>query len=114
MGDPATGTTFDGNTTVVNVPAVTAPFIATSAFSAEVWVRPERHDTRYRYLWSRQTTDAAGRQGTGVWIRQTGIGFERFRDGPGSRRRRAAAEHGRVAPRGRHLRRGRHAPLGER
>lgn len=81
LGDPATGTAFDGNATVVNIPAVTTPFTGTAAFSVEVWVRPAKHDTRYRYLWSRQTTDAAGRQGTGVWIRQTGIGFERFRDG---------------------------------
>ncbi|MCC6830880.1 MAG: heparinase II/III family protein [Thermoleophilia bacterium] len=84
-GDPSTGTTFDGTATVLTVPAVTAPFTGTAAHTVEAWVRPARHDTRYRYLWSRQTADAAGRQGTGVWIRQTGIGFERFRDGAQAR-----------------------------
>lgn len=84
-GDPATGTTFDGVATILSVPSVTAPFTGTAAHTVEAWVRPARHDTRYRYLWSRQTSDAAGRQGTGVWIRQTGIGFERFRDGAQAR-----------------------------
>lgn len=84
-GDPATGTTFDGATTVLTVPSVTSPFTGTEAHTVEAWVRPARHDTRYRYLWSRETSDANGRQGTGVWIRQTGVGFERFRDGAQAR-----------------------------
>lgn len=85
-GDAATGTTFDGAATLLSVPWVTAPFTGTAAHTVEAWVRPSRHDTRYRYLWSRQSVDAAGRrQGTGVWIRQTGIGFERFRDGAQAR-----------------------------
>jgi hypothetical protein len=54
----------------------------TKPYTLELWARPAFGvDGRYRFLVSRETTTAAGRQGTGVWLSSAGLGFERWRDG---------------------------------
>jgi hypothetical protein len=78
QSDPAA--TFDGVTSALAVPS--APdYEGTQAYSIELWVRPHTIDRTYRFLFSRESSTSAGRQGTGVWLSSTGLGFERWRDG---------------------------------
>jgi hypothetical protein len=78
QSDPAA--TFDGATSALAVPA--APdYQGTQAYSVELWVRPHTIDHTYRFLFSRESSTSAGRQGTGIWLSSTGLGFERWRDG---------------------------------
>ncbi len=83
-GEPDISSRFKGVADAVAVPGAPDVFSGTHAYSVELWVRPLGIDATYRYLFSRETTTAAGRQGTGVWIQNRGIGFERYRDGVGA------------------------------
>lgn len=74
---------FNGTSDAVAAPAAPDVVSGVRAHTVELWVRPQTIDTRYRYLASREFSTAAGRQGTGVWIHERGIGFERYRDGAG-------------------------------
>jgi len=54
----------------------------TRPYTIELWVRPSfAVDGRYRFLISREATDARGRQGTGIWFTRSALGFERWTDG---------------------------------
>jgi hypothetical protein len=53
----------------------------TRPYTMELWVRPSWIDDRYRFPISRETRDAHGRQGTGVWVSRRGVGFERWTNG---------------------------------
>jgi len=75
---------FNGTSDAVAVAGAPDVFSGTHPHTVELWVRPQPIDARYRYLFSREFTTAAGRQGTGIWIQSRGIGFERYRDGVGS------------------------------
>ena len=74
---------FDGAADAVAAAGAPDVFSGARAHTVELWVRPQTVDARYRYLFSREFTTAAGRQGTGVWLQSRGIGFERYRDGVG-------------------------------
>ncbi|HWG09708.1 MAG TPA: heparinase II/III family protein [Solirubrobacteraceae bacterium] len=80
-GDPAAA--FDGRTSALSVPD--APdYGGTRPYSIELWVRPRTIDASFRFLFAREQTTSAGRQGTGIWLSRTGLGFERWRDGVAS------------------------------
>jgi hypothetical protein len=83
-GEPDISSRFKGTADAVAVPGAPDVFTGTHAYTVELWVRPLGIDGTYRYLFSRETTTSAGRQGTGVWIQSRGIGFERYRDGIGT------------------------------
>ena len=71
---------FDGKTSVVSVPG--APdYAGTTPYTLEMWVRPATIDGTFRFLISRERTTPAGRQGTGIWISKSGLGFERWANG---------------------------------
>ncbi len=71
---------FDGKTSALSVSG--APdYAGTRPYTIELWVRPTTIDSTYRFLFSREQTTAAGRQGTGIWLSKTGLGFERWANG---------------------------------
>ncbi len=73
---------FDGADDALEVG--NAPEIAgTEPYTLELWARPPDRapDSRYRFMISREFTNASGRQGTGIWFSQSGVGFERWTDG---------------------------------
>jgi hypothetical protein len=79
--DPAAA--FDGKTSALAVSG--APdYAGTAPYTLELWVRPHTIDGTFRFLISREQTTAAGRQGTGIWLSSTGLGFERWTDGVAS------------------------------
>jgi hypothetical protein len=76
--DPAAG--FDGKTSALSVPG--APdYSGVQPYTLELWVRPQIVDSTYRFLFAREQTTAAGRQGTGIWLSSAGLGFERWSNG---------------------------------
>ena len=50
-------------------------------FSAEAWVNLASTDTTWRWLMSKETTDANGRQGWLIWEHLGEVGFERWSNG---------------------------------
>jgi hypothetical protein len=79
--DPAAA--FDGKTSALAVSA--APdYAGVAPYTLELWVRPHTVDGTFRFLISREETTAAGRQGTGIWLSSTGLGFERWTNGVAS------------------------------
>jgi len=56
-------------------------YAGTQPYTLELLVKPATIDSTYRYLIARERTTAAGRQGTGVWLSSTGVGFERWSNG---------------------------------
>jgi hypothetical protein len=79
--DPAAA--FDGKTSALTV-AGAPDYAGTQPYTLELWVRPKTIDGTFRFLISREQTTAAGRQGTGVWLSNTGLGFERWTNGVSS------------------------------
>jgi hypothetical protein len=80
-GDPAAA--FDGKTSALTLSG--APdYAGTRPYTLELWVRPHTIDSTYRFLIAREDTTAAGRQGTGVWLSSSGLGFERWTNGVAS------------------------------
>jgi hypothetical protein len=77
-GDPAA--VFDGKTRALAV-AGAPDYAGTEPYTLELWVRPGTIDGTYRFLISREETTSAGRQGTGIWLSSTGLGFERWTNG---------------------------------
>ena len=76
--DPAA--VFDGKTSALSVPG--APdYSGAQPYTLELWVRPQTVDGIYRFLFAREQTTAAGRQGTGIWLSSAGLGFERWSNG---------------------------------
>jgi hypothetical protein len=79
--DPAAA--FDGRTSVLSAP--TAPdYQGTRPYTLEFWARPLAIDGTYRFLVSREASTSTGRQGTGVWLSASGLGFERWSNGVGT------------------------------
>jgi len=79
--DPAAA--FDGHTSAVSVPG--APdYEGKRPYTFELWVRPQTIDGTYRFLFAREETTGAGRQGTGLWLSTAGLGFERWTNGVAS------------------------------
>jgi hypothetical protein len=79
--DPAAA--FDGKTSALEVSG--APdYGGTGPYTLELWIRPQTIDGTYRFLISREESTSAGRQGTGVWLSSTGLGFERWINGVSS------------------------------
>ena len=77
------GATFDGVDDYVSV-GDTLDFAGTAPFSLEAWVNPTASDTNWRRIFSKEVTDAAGRQGYLLWMQsQYGLGFERYATGVG-------------------------------
>ncbi len=63
-------------------PADGAPdYQGVQPYTLELWVRPHTIDHTYRFLISREASTSQGRQGTGIWLSSSGLGFERWRDG---------------------------------
>ena len=56
-------------------------FAGTALFAAEAWIKPSATDSTTRRILSKETTDAAGRQGWSLWTKDGKVGFERIRDG---------------------------------
>jgi hypothetical protein len=80
-GDPAAA--FDGKTSALTV-AGAPDYAGTQSYTLELWVRPQTIDGSYRFLISREETTATGRQGTGIWLSSSGLGFERWTNGVSS------------------------------
>jgi hypothetical protein len=74
------GAAFDGSTSAVTLPGVAGPQ-GVGAYTFELWARPTRIDGVYRFLVSNEETLAGKRAGTGVWLSQAGLGFERWNGG---------------------------------
>ncbi len=74
------GTAFDGNTSAVTLPGAVGPQ-GVGAYTYELWARPTEVDGAYRFLISDEETVAGKREGTGIWLSKTGLGFERWSDG---------------------------------
>ena len=83
-GEVDVSSRFNGTSDAVAIPGAPDTFSGTHPYTVELWVRPQAIDTRYRFIFSRESTTPLGRQGTGVWIHARGIGFERYRDGVGA------------------------------
>jgi hypothetical protein len=77
------GSTFDGTDTAVTLPGI-AEQAGTNPYTFELWVRPSTIDSIYRFLISQEETVAGEREGTGVWLSQAGLGFERWSGGVNS------------------------------
>jgi hypothetical protein len=78
-GDPAAG--FDGSSSALLIPHAPA-YGGAVPYSIELWARPAKVDSTYRYLFSREARTSAGvRQGTGIWLSSAGLEFERFSAG---------------------------------
>lgn len=56
-------------------------FAGSAVFSLEAWVKPTATDVTTRRILSKEATDANGRQGWSLWIKNGTVGFERVRDG---------------------------------
>jgi RHS repeat-associated protein len=56
-------------------------FAGSTPFSAEAWVNLPSSDTTWRWLMSKETTDAGGRQGWLIWTHSGEVGFERWSNG---------------------------------
>ncbi len=81
QSDPAA--VFDGRTSALSV--ATAPdYAGTQPYTLELWVRPHKIDSSYRFLISREASTSTGRQGTGIWLSASGLGFERWKNGVGT------------------------------
>ncbi len=79
--DPAAA--FDGKTSAMSVSG--APdYAGTQPYSIELWARPHAIDGTYRFLFAREQTTSSGRQGTGIWLSSSGLGFERWTNGVAS------------------------------
>jgi len=78
-----TGASFDGTSSAVTVPA-DGTGAGTSPYTFELWARPTSVDGVYRFLISHEETLAGKREGTGVWLSKTGLGFERWSGGVGT------------------------------
>jgi heparinase II/III-like protein/concanavalin A-like lectin/glucanase superfamily protein len=83
LGEAGRAAAFDGSTSVLSVPG--APdYAGTRPYALELWARPKSIDGSFRFLLAREQTTTAGRQGTGVWLSGSGLGFERWTDGVAS------------------------------
>ncbi|HEY2767510.1 MAG TPA: LamG domain-containing protein [Solirubrobacteraceae bacterium] len=82
-GQGGPGTSFDGHSSTVSI-AESIDQNNGLPFSVEVWARPRVVDSTYRYLFSRERTVGAERQGTGIWLSRHGLGLERWVSGKGS------------------------------
>ncbi len=79
-GQGGAGAAFDGSSSAVTLTgAPDRP--QTDAYTFELWARPERVDGVYRFLTSREETVGGKRAGTGVWLSNSGLGFERWSGG---------------------------------
>ncbi len=74
------GAAFDGVTSAVTLPGAADPQ-GVGAYTYELWARPTAIDGAYRFLISDEGTVAGKREGTGIWLSKTGLGFERWSDG---------------------------------
>jgi hypothetical protein len=74
------GAQLDGSTSAVTLPGVFDQAGA-GAYTFELWARPSTIDGVYRFLISREETVAGERQGTGIWLSDAGLGFERWSGG---------------------------------
>ncbi|HST55463.1 MAG TPA: heparinase II/III family protein [Solirubrobacteraceae bacterium] len=82
-GQANPASSFDGRTSAVVLSKVPdEPGVV--AYTIELWARPTTVDGSYRFLFSREATAAGKRQGTGIWVSRTGLGFERYSDGVGT------------------------------
>jgi hypothetical protein len=79
----APGAVFDGSTSAVTLPEVSGE-TGVNPYTYELWARPSTIDGVYRFLISQEETVAGERQGTGIWLSKTGLGFERWSDGVSS------------------------------
>ncbi len=77
------GADFDGSSSAVTVPP-DGSGSGTSPYTLELWARPTSVDGVYRFLISHEETLAGKREGTGVWLSKTGLGFERWSGGVGT------------------------------
>ena len=75
---PAAG---GGSLALPYAPAGSPDYAGTQPYTLELPVRPSAIDGSYRYLFARERTTAAGRQGTGIWLSSAGLGFERWSAG---------------------------------
>ncbi|HTY96371.1 MAG TPA: LamG-like jellyroll fold domain-containing protein, partial [Solirubrobacteraceae bacterium] len=82
-GQGSWGAAFDGSSSEVLL-AGAADEPGTDAYTFELWARPERVDSSYRFLISREGTVGGQRAGTGVWLSKSGLGFERWSGGASS------------------------------
>ena len=80
VGEGDSAAVFDGKTRALAV-AGAPDYAGTEPYTLELWVRPRTIDGTYRFLISREETTSAGRQGTGIWLSSTGLGFERWING---------------------------------
>jgi hypothetical protein len=76
------GAAFDGSTSAVTLAGV-SDASGVNPYTFELWVRPSATDDEdvYRFLISQEETVAGERQGTGIWLSKTGLGFERWSGG---------------------------------
>ena len=77
------GASFDRRNTAVTV-APDGAGSGTSPYTFELWVRPTSVDGTYRFLISHEETLVGRREGTGLWLAKTGLGFERWSGGVGA------------------------------
>jgi hypothetical protein len=77
------GASFDGTSSAVTVPP-DGSGSGTSPYTFELWARPTSVDGVYRFLISHEETIAGKREGTGVWLSKSGLGFERWSGGVGT------------------------------
>jgi hypothetical protein len=74
------GASFDGTSSAVAV-APDGSDVGTSPYTFELWARPTSVDGTYRFLVSHEETLAGKREGTGIWLSRSGLGFERWGGG---------------------------------
>jgi hypothetical protein len=76
------GAAFDGSTSAMTLAGV-SDASGVNPYTFELWVRPSATDDEdvYRFLISQEETVAGERQGTGIWLSKTGLGFERWSGG---------------------------------
>ncbi len=77
------GSMFDGTSSAVTLPGISEQS-GTARYTFELWVRPSTIDSTYRFLISQEETVASKREGTGVWLSEAGLGFERWSGGVNS------------------------------
>jgi hypothetical protein len=77
------GASFDGSSSAVTVPP-DGSGSGTSPYTFELWARPTSVDGVYRFLVSHEETLAGKREGTGIWLSKSGLGFERWSGGVGA------------------------------
>jgi hypothetical protein len=78
-----TGASFDGTSSAVTV-VPDGGDTGTNPYTFELWARPTSVDGVYRFLISHEETIAGKREGTGIWLAKTGLGFERWSGGVGT------------------------------